>query len=358
VRLSSSKVFFPINFKTAFHYLRKILSKERVPILHWKLIIVKLNNKACLFLLFLLCASYRLVSQETDYAWWNSEHQWDGYTPWPYYLTYNPSFFGPNAFPCPDVKNGDLQNFSAELDVETHFANGEQTYNLFASLFIPLANDRVGLELSGVPIEYYRMDTIVRDLRASRDYDGKGMSVGDFYMGTWIKIISETEKRPNLLLSINLRTASGNNLDAARFSDAPGYFFDLSAGKTLHARSSFFDSLYIYAMAGFYAWQVVHERYRQDDALLYGAGISKRTGALDASIEVAGYYGYIGGGDKPVVARTSFQYQLTHRLKTNLRLEIGINDFPFTSVRAGTVWNLENVFKKEKNYPPDYSVDQ
>jgi len=172
-------------------------------------------------LLFTLIGNQITLSQ--DYSWWNEKHNWDGVTPWQNYIILSPAYMGPNALPVPEARDGSLpRNTTFEFSLENHFSSGDKTINLYTNLYIPLFSKRAGLNISIVPFEHYKMDTITRDLRRARDYDGEGISGGDFYIGTFIQILKD-KKFPDIVLSINMKTASGTNLAAARFTDSPGY---------------------------------------------------------------------------------------------------------------------------------------
>ncbi|MDZ7847116.1 MAG: hypothetical protein U5L96_10280 [Owenweeksia sp.] len=128
--------------------------------------------------------------------------------------------------PVPNTETGNMpKRLQLQLAGEAHLNPGDQTQNLFTRLFIPFKGARVGISLSMVPIEHYLMDTVTRDLRAARDYDAKGFSLGDLYIGTHIQLVRQQEKLPDIMLSINLKTASGNNLYAVRFTEYPGLLF-------------------------------------------------------------------------------------------------------------------------------------
>ncbi len=76
--------------------------------------------------------------------------------------------------------------------------------------------------------------------RRVRYLDGKGTANGDFYFSTIIQLLKK-EKLPEVALRMACRTASGNNLGSARYTDAPGYFLDISLGKP-SGKSSFLDT--------------------------------------------------------------------------------------------------------------------
>ncbi len=198
----------------------------------------KYQKKAIrVFLWMLLISFHSFLSYSQDYSWWNKKHNWDGVTSWSKYLIISPAYMGPNALPVPDFNNGTLkERGSLKFAAESHFSKGDNTQNLFTRLYLPLYTDKVGLLISIIPFEHYKMDTITRDLRRTRDFDGKGFAGGDFYIGTFIQILKDKKHWPDMAVSINLKTASGTNLEAARYTETPGYFFDLSMGKNYAAQ--------------------------------------------------------------------------------------------------------------------------
>ncbi len=292
-----------------------------------------------LVFLFLILNSFSFAQNE--HWWWYEIHQHDGVTPWQRYLIMSPGFFGPNAFPIPDINNG-LLNTNVELEaaLEGHFNKHEQTENVFTKLFIPLMEGKVGLQLSMVPIEFFNYDTLIRDRRFSRNYEGRGHASGDLYIGTLIQLIKDHHKWPDLLLSINLRTASGNEFESARFADAPGYYFDLSAGKSIVFREkSFLQSFRWYAMLGFYVWQTNLADHMQDDAFLYGTGFQLKSKSFSINNEFGGFYGYLNNGDRPMVYRMQLITIREKNVNFSLRFEHGFSDYNFRSLRVSLLYN-------------------
>ena len=281
------------------------------------------------------------LSAQEDFGWWNTLHQWDGTTPWTNYITLTPAYMGPNALPVPDVRNGRLRSTpTLQLAGEAHFSAGDDTQNAWLNLDLPLYSDRVTFALQYVPLEYYRMDMATRDERAARDFDGKGFASGDVYLGTHIQLLRDHARSPDVLLTFTLRTASGNRLSAARFTDSPGYYFDVSVGKSyavgerVHLRP--------HLMLGFYAWQTYRSDYFQNDALLYGAGVDMELDKLTLTTALGGYGGYIGQGDQPMVFRLGLETQREKGVEYLGRAEWGLRDFPYRSLRVGVglrLWN-------------------
>jgi hypothetical protein len=253
---------------------------------------------------------------------------------------------GPNAIPVPEIQDGSLPQYSElEICVDNHFSSGDQTANLYTSLYIPLFSKRVGLNLSVVPIEYYEMDTATRDIRRARDYDGKGISGGDIYIGTFIQLIKD-KKFPDVLLTINLKTASGTGLSAARFTDSPGYFFDVSVGKDIKPNSRVLKCIRPYVLCGFYSWQVNRDDNLQNDAFLYGAGVNLCFSEFKLKNHFGGYSGYLNNGDKPMVYRCCIESNLKKTINYKLQFQHGIHDFPYNSVRIGFLLNINKILYK------------
>ncbi len=281
-------------------------------------------------------------AQEEDWSWWGKGY-WDGNSHWSKYIITSAARMGPNALPVPEIKNGLLPTqLQLSGAVESHFSSGDHTQNLFSSLYIPVTNDKIGIQLSMVPVEYYQMDTTTRNFRRARDFDGKGFSVGDVYIGTFIQLVKNKKHIPDMLLTINIKTASGNNLAAARFTDSPGYFFDLSVGKTLNFReTSKIQSLRLFGMGGFYVYQTYIDNNPQNDGLLFGIGASVNIGKIILENHFGGFHGYFNNGDRPMVNRFMVKTKLPSAVNYRLTVSQGIKDFPYTSLQLGVNISLK-----------------
>jgi hypothetical protein len=288
--------------------------------------------------IFFILSAFKLAAQP-DYTWWNQIHNWDGHTSWFKYLTFSPGYFGPNALPVPEVNKGMVYNKGTlELAFAGHFSKGDQTQNLFTKLYYPIVPRVVAVEFYVVPIEYFKMDTATRDIRAARIRSGEGTAGGDIYFATIIQLVKD-KKNPEVVFRMTCRTASGTNVSAARYTDAPGYFFDLSMGKNFVNDNRYFNTIRPYWMIGFYCWQSNSERYRQDDAFLYGAGIDFISEKITVSASAGGYIGYVKNHDSPMVARLSVFRNVKH-FNYGISCQAGLNDYPYKSVRISLVYNL------------------
>ena len=290
------------------------------------------KSLGCLGIIILLLTSH-VRTRAQDYTWWNEANNWDYMTHWSKYIQIAPAHMGPNALPVPlSIKGRIITEDRLWLRADGHWDTGDQTYNLFARWEVSVS-DRVSFRVSMVPVEYYQTDEATRDRMSSRDEDSRGLSVGDLYIGTDIQIVRDHANWPDLALSVNLKTASGNNFFAARFTDTPGYSFDLSAGDQLIDGEQF--QLRWFANAGLYVWQTNREDYFQNDAFLYAGGLIFHWDKLQISPSLAGYYGYIGEGDRPVLARVETELQASDHWTYTLLLQQGLNDYPYFSSGVG-----------------------
>ncbi len=292
-------------------------------------------------LLLLLFFLPQLLTAQEDYTWWNELHNWDGIRGWQQYLIISPAFLGPNALPVPELKNGLLPGQSTfELAAQGQYMPGDRTHNLFSRLFLRLDSDVFGVQVSMVPIEHYLMDTVIRDERKSNQRHPKGFTTGDVYVGTYVQLLKDKEKWPDLLLTINLRTASGGAHNAARYTDAPGYFFDLSFGKSFPVGGKLLRSIRPHGMMGFYVWQTNLDNFKQNDAFQYGLGCTLVAVNLEMTHLIKGYSGYIGNGDQPIVYRGVLRTRRKEAFNWSLFVQQGLRDFEYLSVSLGALFSF------------------
>ncbi|TAE55056.1 MAG: hypothetical protein EAZ89_06095 [Bacteroidetes bacterium] len=159
-----------------------------------------------------------------------------------------------------------------------------------------------------------------------QNYDAKA-AAGDVYVNTRVQVFREKKARPDLAFRAGIKTASGGTLGAARYTDAPGYYFDASAGKSLLPH----DRFRIYAMIGLYVWQTYDPRYLQNDAILYGLGHSLWIKNWTFRQDLSGYWGYLGNGDRPLLYRFRLERRQGHLLAMLLG-QAGLYDFPYKSL--------------------------
>lgn len=279
-------------------------------------------------------------SAQGDWTWWNEKHGWQpGMPSWRSFLHITPGFLGPNALPVPEMKKGIIKTgTSLELGVDLHFMKGDPTQNLFAKYYRSFAGDKIAVELYGVLLEHYAMSDYVRDERVARDYDGKGIAIGDLYFSTLIQLVKD-RRFPDTMVRMAGRTASGGQLEAARYSDSPGYFFDFSFSKNYSGRNEGM-SFSPYASIGFYSWQTNDDMNLQNDAFSGGIGADLKWAKWTVSNSVSGYSGYKNERDKPVV----YTFDLNHSLaKNTVRLQYvhGLRDWTYQTIKLSLIVNLK-----------------
>jgi len=297
-------------------------------------------GKTIALILFVLLSLFKGVAQDGEnFDWWNNIHNWNGIDSWSTYITMQPGAMGPNALPVPDLQNGRLDTtLSLLVAPETHLAKNDFTADLYTRINIPIKK-AVALQVWWVPFEYYKTDTVVRDFRAARTKSAEGTAVGDVYIGMLIPIISDKDKWPDILLGINLKTASGNKLEDARYTDSPGYFFDLSGGKDIALKRMLGWKIRPFASAGFYVYQTNRTDYFQNDAIMLGGGLDFKNAHWRFSAQYAQYAGYFREYDLPKVLRVELERSFK-KSALILRIQQGNDSYQFTSIRAGIKFSM------------------
>lgn len=282
-----------------------------------------------LFIPVVLCAQSKYIPPNPYDILENRQH-------FSKYLIVSPGYFGPNALPVPRLTDGRVkEKLWIDLEYEHYSGTGEVTYDVFTDIHIPIANGRVSLNFYYVPYEFYSVDTeLSRERRSQSGEALNGSAQGDVYFGTHVQIIRDHQWIPDLAFGMTGRTASGTKTEDVRFSNAPGYYFDLSVGKS-YVLSGLKDAhIRWFALAGFYVWQTYLDEYPQNDALLYGAGLELKFNRISLLNTVRGYNGYMQNGDHPLVYR--FELGLSEGAASLiLGYEYGIRDYPFSCIRAG-----------------------
>ncbi len=294
--------------------------------------------KRCL-LFILTCFFVGSIHAQEDWSWWNETHGWEpGMPGWRSFLIISPGYLGPNALPVPSLTKGVLETGkSFTLSADFHFRSGDPTQNMAGRFYYPFS-DRIAIELYGVLVEYYSMSDEVRDERAARDRDGRGLATGDLYFSTLVQLV-KGEAFPNTVLRMTGKTASGRRYDAARYTDSPGYYFDLSFSKEIPFQGNQWQGL-PFASLGFYSWQTNDMDNLQNDAFLYGGGMELSNEKWTFTNSLSGYSGYKNERDKPMV------YTLTvkRELKKNaiqFQYMYGIRDWQYQTFKLAYSWQWE-----------------
>jgi hypothetical protein len=298
-------------------------------------------NRICLFLFLLLSLNVYPQSSDEDYTWWNELHGWEEGDPgWRNWIKITPGYLGPNALPVPDVKRGFLNpKTEFELTASSHFLKGDPTQDISGRLFVPFAQSKIAVEIYGVILEHFAFSEEIRNERFARIEDGKGYAMGDLYFSTLIQL-SKDRKFPNSLLRMTGKTASGNQLEGARNTDSPGYFFDLSFSKNLgHTETGLFRP---FGLAGFNSWQTNDELNLQNDAFLYALGADYEKNGLVFSASWSGYSGYKNERDKPM--QLNFEMRKDYNRKAfRIQYIHGLRDLEYETIRFSFIWKLKPV---------------
>lgn len=223
-------------------------------------------------------------------------------------LVYSPRYFGANAFPTPEMYGGRLPaRWAAELRGDFHRMTGDKTKDIYASLYIPIAQGKAGVKVQGVIREFYKTSEAVRDERHAVETKPVIPCYGDVIINCHYQVL-RSEKWADITVSANLKTASGGRLCDARFTDAVNYWFDTNVGRTLWQTPE--ASIRLQGLIGFYCWMTNDLIHRQNDALCYGLGLTGQWKSLTLSSTWNGIHGYEKNGDRPMALRFRAEYEL------------------------------------------------
>ena len=260
-----------------------------------------------------------------------------------------PMYFGPNAFPVPDMLDGRVQNhLRVEIAGDGYFGfQGDKTADAFARVFIPLFTDRVNLTIWMPVMEWYEM-TPERQ-RVCRLQDSAaiaGHGAGDAYFSTDIQILRDRKWAPDIALRAACKSASGGQYELARHYDCPGYFFDLSLGKSWYLgekQEAKGVELRVAGSAGFLCWQT--DNGRQNDAVMYGLQLLLRSQYVSLRTTWSGYVGWENAGDRPMIIKGRLSGH-AKRFEPYVEYQYGIKDYPFHMVRVGLAYHIDVLKKK------------
>ncbi|MBR1682439.1 MAG: hypothetical protein IJ700_03680 [Bacteroidaceae bacterium] len=274
----------------------------------------------------------------------------------------SPYYFGPNAFPVPEMLDGRVQH---DLRVELagdYFAGyrGDRTGDIALKVNIPLWTDRANLSLWMPAMEWYKnSDENIATCRIPeehREEARKGHLSGDVYISADIQLLKEKRWRPDWVVRAALKTASGGEYFHARYYDSPGYFFDTSVGKSWKVghNTRWAHSLRAVLSTGFLCWQT--DNGRQNDAVQFGVTAKWENRFFTLAETFAGYTGWehnaSHGGDaahdRPVVLRTDF---IAHVRQFDIvaAYQYGLRDYTYHQVRLGVAYRWDILkMKKEK----------
>lgn len=254
-----------------------------------------------------------------------------------------PAYFGPNAFPIPDMLDGAVSSgLSVELCYDTFLCTmtddvtDDVTSDLFARVRVPLFSPRINIVLWMPVIEWFHTTSEINSMRRLPEGSPlSGFDSGDVYASTDIHLLEQGRAGFDLAVRAAMKTASGNSFSTARVYDAPGYFFDVAVGRDVWTFPD--GGLRLAASTGFLCWQT--DNGRQNDAVMYGFMAAGRTGAFSADAAIGGYVGWEGVGDRPMTLKCNVSWSL-NRFTLGLSYQAGLNDWPYHQIRAGVSYSI------------------
>ena len=248
-----------------------------------------------------------------------------------------PAYFGPNAFPVPEMNDGRTSSrWKAELYSDHFFGTlgapaDDYTSDIFARLTVPLFSPRVNLVVWGQLYEFFHTGAAVNTYRRlSYQGDLDYHSSGDIYVSTEFQTLIQQKHGIDMTVRAVLKSASGDRYEYARYYDSPGYFFDATFGRGLSLMEGL--SARVALSGGFLCWQT--DNGRQNDAVMYGLLASLTTGPITLRTQYGGYVGWEHDGDAPMTLRTGLSYSLGD-FSINAGWQGGFVDWPFHQVRLG-----------------------
>jgi len=248
----------------------------------------------------------------------------------------SPLYFGPNAFPVPDI----LKNTTDKLEVEImasgalgHLTNDtDRTLSADFSFHIPMWTDRVNFSAWGHIYEcYYDPESTQAARRVNPILDTHGSLNGDIYFSMDARVLNEGRIHPCIVLRAALKTASGGQFYKAREYDSPGYFFDASFSKDFtfghgHGISTTLST-------GFLCWQI--DNGRQNDAVMYGISTAFHSKKIKVSADFGGYIGWRGDGDTPMTLKIRADIIPDRMLSPFIAYQHGFKCWPFDQLKTG-----------------------
>jgi hypothetical protein len=150
--------------------------------------------------------------------------------------------------------------------------------------------------------------------------------------------VLENEKIADILFASGLKTAAGNQLVDARYTDAANYWFDLNFGRELFPAGED-ASLRLVAKVGFYCYMTNNKVHRQNDGIEGGGGLKFRLRHFCWDADVRGFNGYWNRGDNLLLFHSKLQYRYK-KYSLYLRFQGGLNDYIYQSYSIGSSFNF------------------
>lgn len=260
-------------------------------------------------------------------------------------IRYSPAWFGAYAQPVPQFRGAEISSMPVvDAMALTSLNADDRSLASYLDIEVPLVRQAASVRLYGYLIDSY---SVSPEIALLRGMEGRlrGSEVGDLYLQTRIRLLSERDRlRPNLILNITLKTASPHSVAARRSFDTPGYYFHLEGGKDFNIGGGFVQSLRLGVMAGFMCWETGGSL--QNDAYLYGLSLRAKNKRFSAEIALSGYTGWMHSrygedyGDRPLSLRGSIVYTLSPSISLQANYDQGLRDYPHRVLGLGLRWNM------------------
>jgi hypothetical protein len=255
-----------------------------------------------------------------------------------------PAYFGPNAFPVPDMLDGRTSSvLKAELYGDCFFGTTTRrvaddiTGDLFAKLTIPLFTPKVNFTIWMPLCELFHTSAEVNARRRlSYKDDLTGSDIGDLYLSTDIRALNQERYNIDMVVRAAIKTASANHFAKGRCYDAPGYFADVAIGRGFQFRND--QNLRVALSGGFLCWQT--DNGRQNDAIMYGVLLVYRYKRFTIDTCFGGYVGWEGVGDRPMTLKTNLSYRIGD-FALRIGHQVGFKDWPYHQIRIGATYTFD-----------------
>ncbi len=254
-------------------------------------------------------------------------------------LIYTPKYFGPNAFPIPEVRSGKISDkYEVELRYDYHYSKGDQTQDLFGRIFVPFGKGIAALDVSWIPVENYKTSEAIAKERNAANTKPNGSVHGDVVVIAMFQLW-KNKKWFDAETSLGLKTASGNMLVDARHTDAANYWFDLHIGRDLLLNEKQKINLRLAAMSGFYCYMTNNLVHRQNDTWMLGGGIKFQIKNVFLDADFRGFQGYWDQGDHPLLFQTKLKYAYKNQA-IYFRYRDGMDDYTYQTYSGGYVFSF------------------
>ena len=265
-----------------------------------------------------------------------------------------PAYFGPNAFPVPDMLDG---RTSSKLKLEfygdcyigttTGRVSDDITGDLFAKLTIPLFTPKVNLTIWMPIFEAFHTSAELNALRRLPEpyatSDLRDVDVGDVYVSADVRILSQERHKVDMTARVALKTASANEFPKARCYDAPGYFFDVAVGRGFEFAKE--SDMRLAVSTGLLCWQT--DNGRQNDAVMYGLLVAYTYKRFTIDTCLGGEVGWEGDGDRPMTLKTNLSYRIGD-WTVRVGHQVGFMDWPYHQIRVGATYCFDMLSKLKK----------